>query len=233
LAPDSLGTYITAKGDVFHGQWKNNLKHGKFKIKYQNGESYVGDYRNNKKHGRGVYVYANTESYTGEYRDGKKHGQGIYRFKNGTEKRGLWSEDTLIENPLSGHGKSILSRGISMRSICNEQNEKEDDEQSLLSSSSSPFMNSISGTTSPSLVGVGTPPSNRILLSRGDLTNRNPSHSNSPQRSRKTTTPSSSPYRTPSPNRARSCSDGSDSSSALVTIQRPRHQSPLRRTARL
>jgi hypothetical protein len=228
---------------VFHGQWKNNLKHGKFKIKYQNGESYVGDYRNNKKHGRGVYVYSNTESYTGEYRNGKKHGQGIYRFINGIEKRGLWSEDILVENPLSGHGKSVLSRGISMRSlICNEQkDEKEDDEDGgggeemvvmqlrnvsdhSISLSSSSTATATGAAVAPSL--LGTPP-------RG-----NP-YSNSPHRSRKTVASSpSSSYRSPSPNRARSCSDGSDGSSpgpSLVfsTSHHSRHQSPLRRTARL
>lgn len=208
------------------------MKHGKFKIKYQNGESYVGDYRNNKKHGRGVYIYSNTESYTGEYRNGKKHGQGIYRFKNGIEKRGLWSEDTLIENPLSGHGKSVISRGISYKSsICIEQNEKEDDDvvpfisrnisdQSLSLSSS--FMNS-SVTSSR----MSTPPSNRII-SRG-----NP-HSNSPHRSRKTMTvgnSASSPSRR-FPSRDRSCSDGSDRSSSpsVVSTHRHNHQSSSRRT---
>jgi hypothetical protein len=81
----------------------------------------VGDYRFDKKHGRGVYVYANTESYSGEYRNGKKHGQGTYRFKNGQEKRGMWSDDILMENPFSGiHG------GVSMKSICGEQDEKVD-----------------------------------------------------------------------------------------------------------
>lgn len=176
-----IGTYISAKGDVITGQWRNNMKHGKVKIKYHNGESYVGDYRNNKKHGRGIYVYANTESYTGEYRNGKKHGQGIYRFINGQEKRGSWSEDILVENPLSGHGIS-LSRSISMKSICNEQIDEgisNDDEMSVSSSI-------------------------LVQTSRESLINLLGNSSKSPQRYRKNT------YLSASPNRTRSSSDGSD-----------------------
>lgn len=57
-----------------------------------------------------------------------KHGQGTYRFKNGQEKRGLWYDDILTENSLSGSGSNGIIRGISMKSVLSEQNEKEQKE---------------------------------------------------------------------------------------------------------
>ena len=45
------------------------------------GAKYEGEYQNDLKHGRGKYTYPNGDVYDGEWSEGKRHGKGVYRNK--------------------------------------------------------------------------------------------------------------------------------------------------------
>ena len=43
-----------------------------------NGDNYVGEWKDDKLHGQGTYTYADGDKYAGEYRDDKRNGHGTY-----------------------------------------------------------------------------------------------------------------------------------------------------------
>ena len=53
------GTTKYTNGDVYEGQWHNDLKEGKGKMIRVNGEVYEGDWKNGKMHGYGTLTYNN------------------------------------------------------------------------------------------------------------------------------------------------------------------------------
>lgn len=44
---------------------------------------YHGNYKDDRRHGQGVYYYDNGDIYDGEWRKGRKEGRGTYVFANG------------------------------------------------------------------------------------------------------------------------------------------------------
>jgi hypothetical protein len=57
-----------------------------------NGNKFAGEYKDDKKHGQGTYTWAEGDKYVGEYKDDKKHGQGTYTFQDGRRYEGPWVE---------------------------------------------------------------------------------------------------------------------------------------------
>lgn len=53
-----------------------------------NGDIYIGQYRNGLRHGKGVYVFKNGAQYNGDWRHGQKYGQGIFWYPDGTRYEG-------------------------------------------------------------------------------------------------------------------------------------------------
>jgi len=51
-----IGILICANGDVYKGEWKNDLKNGKGLLTYSNGDTYEGDWLNDEKNGQGKEV---------------------------------------------------------------------------------------------------------------------------------------------------------------------------------
>lgn len=58
------GVYRYQTGDVFEGQWTNNVRNGG-RIAFSNGDVYEGDLVNNRKHGQGRYRFLNDGDYVG------------------------------------------------------------------------------------------------------------------------------------------------------------------------
>ena len=48
-----------------------------------NGDKYVGEFKDNKYEGQGTYTSASGDKYVGEWKDGKNNGQGTATFANG------------------------------------------------------------------------------------------------------------------------------------------------------
>ena len=70
------GTYTSANGNKYVGEWKDNKPHGKGTFTSADGAKYVGEYKDGKRNGQGTFTLANGEKYVGEYKDGKRNGQG-------------------------------------------------------------------------------------------------------------------------------------------------------------
>ncbi|KAL4461520.1 hypothetical protein ABPG74_016144, partial [Tetrahymena malaccensis] len=124
-----LGLYQLKNGDVYQGQWKNGLRHGRGKLLYKNGSVYEGYWekniangygrfidrdgnvyegqcKNGNSHGFGICNYANGAQYIGEWVDNKKTGNGIEKFPDGASYEGQFLEDKK-----NGEGKLILPNG--------------------------------------------------------------------------------------------------------------------------
>uniref|UniRef100_A0A8C5EMR6 MORN repeat-containing protein 3 n=1 Tax=Gouania willdenowi TaxID=441366 RepID=A0A8C5EMR6_GOUWI len=122
---------FSPNGDVYKGEWLNNLKHGKgiefkniagskfqgqWKLGKRDGygvssewncelnqfeKSFIGYWKNGKKHGFGTMFYKNLGVYEGEWCQGVKEGFGIMYYENGDIYEGYWRRDM-------AHGLGIL-----------------------------------------------------------------------------------------------------------------------------
>jgi hypothetical protein len=66
------GTMFYANGDVYTGEWINNLRDGYGTMSYKNGDVYVGKWQKNVRHGYGTMSYKNGDIYEGEWLNNKK-----------------------------------------------------------------------------------------------------------------------------------------------------------------
>ncbi len=82
------------------GQWKNDLKHGKAIIYYENGSiKYDGDFINDNFNGYGKYIYRDNQYYIGQWKNDLKHGKGTMYYSNGNIKqKGNWDNGLFVEN---------------------------------------------------------------------------------------------------------------------------------------
>tara|TARA_B100001179_G_C18572228_1_gene395651 strand:+ start:512 stop:1120 length:609 start_codon:yes stop_codon:yes gene_type:complete len=76
-----FGSYLYDGGEMYSGEWLDNLFHGEGVFFYQNGDRYIGDFQKDIAHGMGTYSYKNGDVYVGEWIDGKRHGKGSYAHK--------------------------------------------------------------------------------------------------------------------------------------------------------
>ena len=77
------GTLRFANGNVYEGDFKNNVREGKGTLRFANGEVYEGDFKNGRREGKGTYRFANGEVYEGDWKNGRTVGKGTDRFANG------------------------------------------------------------------------------------------------------------------------------------------------------
>ena len=90
------GTYTSADGDKWVGEWKDGKAHGQGTLTYAKGEKYLGEWMNGMMHGQGTYTNAKGEKYVGEYMDAKMNGQGTYTSADGTITKGLFENDEFV-----------------------------------------------------------------------------------------------------------------------------------------
>ena len=68
---------------LYEGQLKNDLRHGRGKMTWKDGDKYDGDWKNGKFEGNGKYFYNNGDRYEGEFKNDTCEGKGIYYYENG------------------------------------------------------------------------------------------------------------------------------------------------------
>lgn len=66
------GIYNYVTGDVYEGEWLNDLKHGKGRIVYKNGSIETGTFAENKKHGDFQFTDAKGKNHEITYEKGVK-----------------------------------------------------------------------------------------------------------------------------------------------------------------
>ena len=91
-----FGTYTSANGNKYVGEWKDDKFHGQGTETWPDGGKYVGEFRDDKRNGQGTYTYGPSskwagDKYVGEYRDDKENGVGTLVGPDGTLLHGgLW-----------------------------------------------------------------------------------------------------------------------------------------------
>ena len=94
------GTIYYTSGNIYTGEIKNGLIHGKGLFTWKNGETYYGEWEENLKSGHGTYTYKSGAVHTGEYKNDLPHGKGELTY----------SDSKLIGNWVNGkkHGDFIM-----------------------------------------------------------------------------------------------------------------------------
>merc|ERR1711973_646727 len=65
------------------GDWQDGLRHGQGTyFSKANGFKYEGRYEKDMKHGKGKYTYPNGDIYQGQWNEGVRHGKGSYKYKD-------------------------------------------------------------------------------------------------------------------------------------------------------
>ena len=100
---DAQGTQIYANGDIYSGKWKDDMKNGQGTFTYLNGDIYTGEFLDDKKNGRGTFTYSNGDIFNGEFLDNKKNGQGIFTFANSKKIIGIWKDHKLYAECIEGN----------------------------------------------------------------------------------------------------------------------------------
>jgi hypothetical protein len=76
------------------GNWKDNVRHGQGRYRWENGHVYVGTFVEGKREGEGTYLFDTGEKYVGDWKNDLRHGKGGFYDKNGNLLfEGLWVKD--------------------------------------------------------------------------------------------------------------------------------------------
>jgi hypothetical protein len=95
------------KDYTYLGSFSDDLRHGKGKIIFNDGEEYYeGDFTNGKMTGYGFYKWSNNNTYKGQFLDGKLHGKGIFKWSDGNEYEGDY-----VNNIKEGQGEYRSKNG--------------------------------------------------------------------------------------------------------------------------
>ena len=95
------------KNYTYLGSFKDDLRHGKGKIIFNEGEEYYeGEFTNGKMTGYGFYKWANNNTYKGQFLDGNLHGKGIFKWNDGNEYEGDY-----VNNIKEGQGEYRCKNG--------------------------------------------------------------------------------------------------------------------------
>lgn len=82
-------------GDIYTGEFKNNLANGKGTLKSANGSIYKGPFKNGFSHGYGMKIYNNGCEYIGNFKEGLRDGNGLITLLDGMKYSGQFKNDLL------------------------------------------------------------------------------------------------------------------------------------------
>lgn len=100
------GKIIYNNGDVYNGEWVNNLKSGYGIYQFSNGNVYEGKFSSDFPNGEGKIVYERYEingikSYKGSFRDGKYNGIGVIEYEDGSFLESVFHYGKIIDSRMS------------------------------------------------------------------------------------------------------------------------------------
>ena len=80
------GVYYYGNGDIYEGDWKDNLRDGSGTFYYKSKrETYKGTFHKGKKSGKGIFHYASGDQYDGNWSNNQKHGKGCIIYSSGAK----------------------------------------------------------------------------------------------------------------------------------------------------
>lgn len=95
------GRYIHGDGGTYEGEWDQDLQSGRGVEYWPDGSRYEGEFYDGSKHGVGIWKGGETlEEYSGEFRFDEMEGEGRYSFADGRLYTGQWSQGRM-----SGQGE--------------------------------------------------------------------------------------------------------------------------------
>lgn len=94
-APSGNGI-MTFKFGEYYGEFEDgHMVEGTFV--FNNGDVYIGEFKDNLYNGQGELTYANGEKYVGEFKDNSFNGYGTYTKNDGTSVTGKWENNQFKE----------------------------------------------------------------------------------------------------------------------------------------
>ncbi|CAG9313101.1 unnamed protein product [Blepharisma stoltei] len=87
---EGRGRCIWDNGDTYAGQWINDKQNGIGRNLWVDGTVYTGGYKDNLKEGVGEYTWIDGTKYAGEWKNNVFHGLGKYSWTDGREYIGEW-----------------------------------------------------------------------------------------------------------------------------------------------
>ena len=57
---------------------------------------FIGEFKNGMKHGKGTIHYYNGDKFVGEFEDGEKNGKGKFTYSSGETSSGTWEDDLFV-----------------------------------------------------------------------------------------------------------------------------------------
>ena len=88
---NGIGKYISSKGDITQGFFKDNFLDGYEIIeRRRNNSVYEGQIENNKFNGYGIEIFEDGSTYFGKYQNNEKAGIGTYDWGDGSQYQGNW-----------------------------------------------------------------------------------------------------------------------------------------------
>jgi hypothetical protein len=104
------GGAIDYNGQLYVGQWSNDLQEGTGEQVWPDGTRYEGAFSEGVKHGEGRIWWPDGAEYLGELKNDKLHGDGSYRWPDGCKFRGQWAN-----NKMHGEGTYTWKQGPHVR----------------------------------------------------------------------------------------------------------------------
>ena len=95
------GRMVTPEGDVYQGEFKNELPHGEGVLLKKDGCRVQGTFRNGVVNGLGKEVTPDGDVYRGQFSQGQREGQGKLKCQDGSWYEGQWHENQM-------HGEGTL-----------------------------------------------------------------------------------------------------------------------------
>jgi len=89
----------------YEGYVVNNLKEGKGKLTFANGNVYEGEFKDDMRNGYGKFTFANGNVYEGEFKDDMRHGKGTIYCKE------IYDDGEVYEEIYEGYWENDMKNG--------------------------------------------------------------------------------------------------------------------------
>ena len=90
---NDIGVAIWEEGEMYEGEFKNNIKDGIGLYRWADGTTYLGEFQNNKIDGYGRMQFANGNAYEGKFQEGFMNGWGKFVWDDGKYYVGNYLKD--------------------------------------------------------------------------------------------------------------------------------------------
>ncbi|CAM8897657.1 unnamed protein product [Rhodiola kirilowii] len=104
--PNGYGRYLWTAGCVYEGEFFRGKFMGKGRFSWPSGAIYDGEFKSNYMVGKGVYTCSSGDIYRGQFAMNLKHGQGVKMSANGDQYDGEWRRGNQ-----DGHGRYQWKNG--------------------------------------------------------------------------------------------------------------------------